>query len=238
MPSCDQRDAETRRKVGWSSCLCVLAVAFVLHGAPRDPFTLDRAAERWVEQTLKKLTSDEKVGQLIVPSPIRTSEHRQRDVDMLTKRCVSITPSAVSRLFGAVSRRLPAGTRAMGRSFVSLFPPLSDQSPGAKPSCLLNTADFEIWRRGFAFSAPAFRGRWRWARSRRDGLRPVRQKRITALESRAGVSESAPVADVNSKRATWCNQHRLGREPGAGRGGRGRLAPGTTGMIATVKHFP
>ena len=36
--------------------------------APRDPFTLDRAAERWVEQTLKKLTPDEKIGQLIVPS--------------------------------------------------------------------------------------------------------------------------------------------------------------------------
>ena len=47
-------------------------VAFVLAAgviaAPRDPFTLDRAAERWVEQTLKKLTPDEKIGQLIVPS--------------------------------------------------------------------------------------------------------------------------------------------------------------------------
>src|SRR4051794_9763412 len=39
-----------------------------LSAAPRDPFTLDRAGERWVEQTLKKLTPDEKIGQLIVPS--------------------------------------------------------------------------------------------------------------------------------------------------------------------------
>src|SRR3954467_4612255 len=38
----------------------------VLVGAPRDPFTLDRAGERWVEQTMKKLTLDEKIGQLIV----------------------------------------------------------------------------------------------------------------------------------------------------------------------------
>jgi hypothetical protein len=36
--------------------------------APRDPFTLDRAAERWVEQTRQALTPDEKIGQLIVPS--------------------------------------------------------------------------------------------------------------------------------------------------------------------------
>ena len=31
-------------------------------------FPLDRAGERWVDQTRKRLTLDEKVGQLIVPS--------------------------------------------------------------------------------------------------------------------------------------------------------------------------
>jgi len=36
--------------------------------APRDPFTLDRAGEQWVTGTLGKLTLDEKIGQLIVPS--------------------------------------------------------------------------------------------------------------------------------------------------------------------------
>ena len=30
-------------------------------GAPRDPFTLDRAGEQWVADTLKKLTLDDKV---------------------------------------------------------------------------------------------------------------------------------------------------------------------------------
>ena len=45
-----------------------VVVASGLLAAARDPFTLDRAAERWVEQTMKKLTVDEKVGQLIVPS--------------------------------------------------------------------------------------------------------------------------------------------------------------------------
>src|SRR2546422_10408366 len=57
-----------------SSCLRVFVVLVALlavcalSAAPRDPFTLDRAGEQWVADTLKKLTLDEKVGQLIVPS--------------------------------------------------------------------------------------------------------------------------------------------------------------------------
>ena len=50
-------------------CASLCLGAFVVTAAaPRDPFTLDRAAERWVEQTRKALTPDEKIGQLIVPS--------------------------------------------------------------------------------------------------------------------------------------------------------------------------
>src|SRR2546423_5283207 len=56
-----------------SSCLRAFLAAvgvvatFTLTAAPRDPFTLDRAAAQWVDQTLMKLTRDEKIGQLIVP---------------------------------------------------------------------------------------------------------------------------------------------------------------------------
>ena len=47
-----------------------IAAALLLPAAAAapDPFPLDRAGERWVEQTLKSMTTDEKVGQLIVPS--------------------------------------------------------------------------------------------------------------------------------------------------------------------------
>src|SRR5258708_24181436 len=63
-----------RREHRCFSCLRVfvaavfLVAAVALIAAPRDPFTLDRAGEQWVAQTLKKLTLDEKIGQLIVPS--------------------------------------------------------------------------------------------------------------------------------------------------------------------------
>src|SRR5579859_6896790 len=50
------------------AALLAIVAAFAAAGAPSSPFTLDRAGERWVEQTLKKLTLDEKIGQLIVPS--------------------------------------------------------------------------------------------------------------------------------------------------------------------------
>src|SRR5258706_1709977 len=67
--------AKTRRRDDCSSsCLRVFVAALVavsaltLAAAPRDPFALDRAAEQWVAQTLKTLTLDEKIGQLIVPS--------------------------------------------------------------------------------------------------------------------------------------------------------------------------
>src|SRR5262249_27244552 len=47
----------------------VAACVFVLAVAPaKDPFTLDRDGARWVEQTLKKLSVDEKIGQVIVPA--------------------------------------------------------------------------------------------------------------------------------------------------------------------------
>ena len=44
------------------------AVVALVSAAGPPLFTLDRAGERWVEQTRAKMTLDEKIGQLIVPS--------------------------------------------------------------------------------------------------------------------------------------------------------------------------
>ena len=62
--------ARTRRGIAWACLGLVIAIglAFEAAAAPRDPFTLDAAATRWVGETMKKLTRDEKIGQLIVPS--------------------------------------------------------------------------------------------------------------------------------------------------------------------------
>src|SRR5947209_19891806 len=50
------------------SIACAAVIITSLAAASPPLFVLDRAAERWVEQTAGKLTLDEKIGQLIVPS--------------------------------------------------------------------------------------------------------------------------------------------------------------------------
>src|SRR5262245_31376177 len=46
----------------------VAAGAIALAAQTPVPDTLDRTAAKWVDDTLKKMTLDEKVGQLIVPA--------------------------------------------------------------------------------------------------------------------------------------------------------------------------
>jgi hypothetical protein len=57
-----------RSAAGIVAVLVVLVVAAPVGGRSPDPFPLDAAATRWVDQASKKLTIHEKVGQLIVPS--------------------------------------------------------------------------------------------------------------------------------------------------------------------------
>ena len=249
MPSCVQRDAETRRKVGWSSCLCVFAVAFVLHAAPRDPFTLDRAAERWVEQTLKKLTPDEKVGQLIVPSFESNFLSTDSDTfDMLTKLVREYHVGGF-HVFGA-SQPAPSvllnssyGTVILGQPFSAAFLINRLQAMSSVP--LLNTADFETGVGFRIFGATSFpRQMAMGAIPGEDGLRLVREEaRITALESRAlGVQVNfAPVADVNSNaRNPVINIRSYGENPERVAALVGAYVSGARDgrMIATVKHFP
>src|SRR5512138_2407750 len=49
------------------ACASALALGLVPSTAP-DPLTLDKEGERWVTTTLKKMSVDEKVGQIIVTS--------------------------------------------------------------------------------------------------------------------------------------------------------------------------
>jgi len=48
--------------------LALLAGALVFAQQKPSPLALDKDGEKWVQATLKKMTLDEKVGQLLVPS--------------------------------------------------------------------------------------------------------------------------------------------------------------------------
>jgi beta-N-acetylhexosaminidase len=224
-------------------------VAFALNAAPRDPFTLDRAAERWVEQTLKKLTSDEKIGQLIVPSFESNFLSTDSDTFEMLTRLVREYHVGGFHVFGA-SMPAPSvllnpgyGTVILGQPFSAAF--LINRLQAMSTVPLLNTADFETGV-GFRISgATTFpRQMAMGAIPAADGLRLVREEaRITAIESRAlGVHVNfAPVADVNNNaRNPVINIRSYGEDPTRVAALVGAYLSGARDgrMIATIKHFP
>ncbi|HKB13779.1 MAG TPA: glycoside hydrolase family 3 N-terminal domain-containing protein [Vicinamibacterales bacterium] len=220
-----------------------------LSAAPRDPFTLDRAAEQWVADTFKKLTLDEKIGQLIVPSFDSGFISTDSDTFDALARLVREYHVGGFHVFGA-SVPAPAvllnpgyGTVILGQPFSAAFLINRLQAMSAVP--LLNTADFETGV-GFRIAgATAFpRQMAMGAIAGADAVRLVREEaRITAIESRAlGVQVNfAPVADVNNNaRNPVINIRSYGEDPqrvGALVGAYVASAK-AHGMIATIKHFP
>jgi len=234
-------------------CLCVFVVTAIIAvgpaAAPRDPFTLDRAAQRWVEQTLKKLTPDEKIGQLIVPSFESNFLSTDSDTFEMLSRLVRDYHVGGFHVFGA-SQPAPSvllnagyGTVILGQPFSAAFLINRLQALSAVP--LLNTADFETGVGFRIFGATSFpRQMAMGAIPGAEGLRLVREEaRITAVESRAlGVQVNfAPVADVNNNaRNPVINIRSYGEDPDRVAALVGAYVAGARDgkMIATIKHFP
>jgi beta-N-acetylhexosaminidase len=229
--------------------VAVLAAALRLGAAPRDPFTLDRAAERWVDQTMKTLTSDEKIGQLIVPSFESNFLSTDSDTFEMLTRLVREYHVGGFHVFGA-SMPAPAvllnpgyGTVILGQPFSAAFLVNRLQALSAVP--LLNTADFEAGAGFRLYGATTFpRQMAMGAIAPGDDLRLVRDSaRITAIEARAlGVHVNfAPVADVNNNaRNPVINIRSYGEDPERVAALVGAYVAGARdgGMIATIKHFP
>jgi beta-N-acetylhexosaminidase len=217
--------------------------------APRDPFTLDRDAERWVDDTFKKLTADEKIGQLIVPSfesnflstdsdTFDTLSHLVRDYHVGGFHVFGASIPAPSVLLNA-----GYGTVILGQPFSAAF--LINRLQALSTVPLLNTADFETGVGFRIFGATSFpRQMAMGAIAGSDGERLVREEaRITALEARAlGVHVNfAPIADVNNNpRNPVINIRSYGEDPARVAALVGAYVAGAKdgGMIATVKHFP
>ncbi len=223
-----------------------VALAGHLAGAPADPFPLDRAAERWVQETVKKLTLDEKVGQLLVPSFETSFLSTDSDTfDELT-RLVRDYHVGGFHVFGA-SEAAPSvllnptyGTVTLGQPFAAAF--LINRLQGLATVPLLNSADFETgvgfrllgattFPRQMAFGAA---GDPRFARE---------AARMTAGEARAvGVQVNfAPVADVNNNpRNPVINTRSYGEAPQRVGALVAAYLDGARegGMVATLKHFP
>ena len=212
-------------------------------------FPLDMGAERWVEQTKKSLTLDEKIGQLIVPSFESNFLSTDSDTYDDLARLVRDYHVGGFHVFGA-SQPAPSvllnsayGTVILGQPMSATF--LLNRLQKLSTVPLLNSADFETGVGFRLFGATTFpRQMAMGAIAAPDGERLVREEaRITAIESRAiGVHVNfAPIADVNNNaRNPVINTRSYGEDPA-------RVASLVAAyvesaranrMIATIKHFP
>jgi beta-glucosidase-like glycosyl hydrolase len=228
-----------------AAMVALLAASAPVAQAPL-PDTLDKAAAKWVDDTFKKMTLDDKVGQLVVSS--LQSTYLPNDTDTFDAVADKVKRLRVGgfHVFGGSE---PVPNLLLGDSYgsVILGQPLAAASTlnrlqllSALP--LLTTADFEAGV-GFRVSgATAFPRAMAIGAAGEDRL-AYEAGRITAIEARAlGVHVNfAPVADVNNNpRNPVINTRAFGERPDM----VGHLASmyirglHAGGMLATLKHFP
>jgi beta-N-acetylhexosaminidase len=207
--------------VSWYLCVFTAASAIALVAGVAAKPPLNRAAERWVEETKKKLTLNEKIGQLIVPA--FESGFLSTDSDLFDELSRLVREYHVGgfHVFGASVPAPPVllnpayGT-VIGQPFAAAFLVNRLQALSAVP--LMNSADFEAGV-GFRIAGGTLfpRQMAMGAIARDDALRLVREEaRIAGIEARAiGVHVNfAPLADVNNNpRNPVINTRSYGEDP-------------------------
>ena len=210
------------------------------------PPDLDIEAMRWVDDTLERMTLDEKVGQLIVPSFF--SEFTSSDSDTYEHLVELVEEYHVGGMlvFGTreprpdvlLNRAYSRNARGQPLDAASLINRL--QASAAVP--LLVTADFETGI-GFRMNGGTTFPRAMALGATRDLQLAYEAGRITAREARAiGVHVNlAPVVDVNNNPMNpVINTRSFGEDPAQ----VGLIAIAYVsglrdgGMLATLKHFP
>jgi beta-N-acetylhexosaminidase len=223
--------------------LCLVAIPSAQ--AP-DPLAIDKAGEKWVQTTMKKMTTEEKVGQLLVSS--FQSSFLSTDSEGFAELAKAVREYHVGgfHVFGA-SELAPSvllnpsyGTVILGHPLEAASTLNRLQAIAAVP--LLNTADFESGV-GFRITgATAFPRAMAFGAARDEKL-AYEAGRVTGEETRAlGVHVNfAPVVDVNNNpRNPVINTRSYGEDPAL----VGALASAyvrglqSTGVMATLKHFP
>ena len=207
---------------------------------------LDRDAERWVAQTLTKLTLDERVGQLIAPGFDSTYLPTDSDEFDRLSRLIKDSHAGAVIAFGGTE---PSPQVLLNPAYgsVVLGHPLSlaatlNQLQAASRVPLLATADFE-YGAGMRIAGATRFPRAMAIGAAGDERLAYEAGRVTAVEGRAmGVHVNfAPVADVNNNpRNPVINTRSFGEDPQR----VGALVAAAVkglqqgGMLATLKHFP
>jgi beta-N-acetylhexosaminidase len=226
--------------------VCVAVVGVGAVGTQGDPFVVDRDGARWVEETRRKLSVDEKIGQLIVPSFESSFLSTDSETFDELARLVKEYHVGGFHVFGASQPAPPVlldasyGTVLLGQPMSAAFLLNRLQAMSAVP--LLNTADFETGA-GFRLAGATSFPRQMAMGAANDERLVREQARITGLEARAiGVHVTfAPVADVNNNpRNPVINVRSYGEDPARVAALVAAYVDGArdAGVIATLKHFP
>jgi beta-N-acetylhexosaminidase len=225
------------------ACLALIASGVLV---AQTAGRLDRDAEKWVQATLKKMSLDEKVGQMLVSS--FQSSFLSTDSGEFDELARAVHEYHIGgfHVFGA-SELAPAvllnptyGTVTLGQPLEAASIVNRLQAISAIP--LLNTADFETGVGFRIMGATAFPRLMAFGATRDEKL-AYEAGRITGEEARAiGVQVNfAPVVDVNNNpRNPVINTRSFGEDPAlvsqlATAYIKGMQAAGVT---ATLKHFP
>jgi beta-N-acetylhexosaminidase len=225
---------------------CMVLIGSGVAQVQTDPRKLDAEGERWVAATLKRMTLDDKVGQLLVSSfgsDYLSTDSREYDAIVKSIHDYKIGGFHV---FGG-SQPTPDVLLDANYGTVTLGQPLAAASllnrlQAIAPYPLLNSADFETGA-GFRLEgATAFPRNMAFGAAGDDKL-AYEAGRITAVESRAiGVQVNfAPVVDVNNNpRNPVINTRSYGEDPQqvARLGSAYVRGLQAGGMVATLKHFP
>ena len=210
------------------------------------PVVLDRAATRWIEDTFKRMTLDDKVGQLVAPGVDSTYLPTDSDAfDAILSAVRDLRLGGIIVFGGSepAPRVLPDyryGTVVLGEPLAAASLLNRLQEAAAIP--LLTSADFESGVPFRIAGATRFPRQMAIAAAGDEQL-AFEAARITAVEGRAlGLHVNfSPVADVNNNpRNPVINTRAFGEDPEQ----VGRLAAAfvrgyqTGGMLAVLKHFP
>src|SRR5262245_19522332 len=243
---------KSRRNPVWTSCLrvfvAVSAVASLIAASPKRP--LDPAAARWVEQTLRRMTLDEKIGQLIVTSLNAAFTSTESDTYARLRHLVHDVKVGGIIVFGG-SEVMPAlmlnpvygaggTTPRKGDPYAAAA--LLNRLQREADIPLLNAADFEGGV-GYRLNGATRLPRAMAIGASRDTELAYRAGRLSAIEGRAlGVAVNYyPIVDVNNNaRNPIINIRSFGEDvqlvSDMARAYIRGIEDG--GMMPTAKHFP
>ena len=217
--------------------LCVLTSAFAKDKFQRPgPIHLDRDGEKWAEKTLRKMSTEEKIGQLFMIW-VRAQFVNVNNPDYLKLRD-TITKYHIGSLAMTVPYEPPFLYRNQPYEAASLLNRL--QKDSKLP--LLIAADFERGLSMRLYGTTDFPHAMAFGATGKTGLAEA-FGRITAQESRAvGVHWNFfPDSDVNSNPANpIINTRSFGEDPQAVSDMVNAYIRGAHegGMLTTIKHFP